>query len=270
VSNGTAPALAAPKETGSIGRRSRLAAHLFTLGALVLWQLYSMTVEPYVLPGPVPVALRLVDFVTDWSLAKHAFISFAHVFSAIAISFVVGSGLALLAHYVSALRLAIHGRISPFLNSFSGIGWTLLAIVWFGVNDVTVVFAITVVLTPFAIINMREGLETLDWELLEMSASFTRNRWREFIHVVLPSLVPFIFATIRISFGVSWKVTLAAELFGGRSGLGYLFNLARQDFDVALILVVIVVIIAFVYGADRLVFAPIQARLRRHHDLEAA
>jgi NitT/TauT family transport system permease protein/sulfonate transport system permease protein len=270
VSSGTAPSLAAPKETGSAGRRSRLAAHLFTLGALVLWQLYSMTVEPYVLPGPVPVAVRLGDFLTSWSLAKHAFISFAHVFAAIAISFVIGSGLALLAHYVSALRLAIHGRISPFLNSFSGIGWTLLAIVWFGVNDVTVVFAITVVLTPFAIINMREGLETLDWELLEMSASFTRNRWREFVHVVLPSLIPFIFATIRISFGVSWKVTLAAELFGGRSGLGYLFNLARQDFDVALILVVIVVIIAFVYGADRLVFAPLQARLGRHHDLEAA
>ena len=35
----------------------------------------------------------------------------------------------------------------------------------------TVVFAISVVLTPFAIINMREGLETLDGEVLEMAAS---------------------------------------------------------------------------------------------------
>lgn len=248
------------------GRRSRLAAHLFTLAVLAAWQLYSMTVEPFVLPGPWPVAVRLYEFLTTWSLARQAFYSFGHVFAAMAISFVVGSGLAFLAHYVPAFRLAVHGRLSPFLNSFSGIGWTLLAIVWFGVNDFTVIFAISVVLTPFAIINMREGLETLDSELLEMSASFTRRRGREFFRIVLPALMPFIFATARISFGVSWKVTLAAELFGGRTGLGYLFNLARQDFDMALILVVIIVIIAFVYGTDRLIFAPLQAQLGRHHE----
>jgi len=75
--------------------------------------------------------------------------------------------------------------------------------------------------------------------------------------------MPFVFATLRISFGVSWKVALGAELFGGRTGLGYLFNLAQQNFDVRLILVVIAIIIAFVYGTDRLVFAPLQARFTR-------
>jgi NitT/TauT family transport system permease protein/sulfonate transport system permease protein len=218
-----------------------------------------------VLPGPWPVAVRLAQFLTTFDLFKHAFASLAHVFAAMSVSFVVGTGLALLAHYVPALRLAVHGPLSPFLNSFSGIGWALLAIVWFGVNDLTVVFAISVVLIPFAIINMREGLDTLDAELLEMSASFTRRRGREFARIVVPSLMPFVFATLRISFGVSWKVTLAAELFGGRSGLGYLFNLARQDFDMALILAVIAVIIAFVYGTDRFVLAPLQARAARHH-----
>lgn len=245
-------------------RRSRWAAHLFTAAFLLAWQAYSLAVPPYVLPGPWPVAVRLWEFLTTFDLFKHALASLAHVFAALAVSFLLGSGLALLAYYVPALRLAVHGRLSPFLNSFSGIGWALLAIVWFGVNDLTVIFAITVVLTPFAIINMREGLDTLDAELLEMAASFTRRRGREFARIVAPSLLPFVFATLRISFGVSWKVTLAAELFGGRSGLGYLFNLARQNFDMALILAVIGVIIAFVYGTDRFVLAPLQARAARH------
>ncbi len=168
----------------------------------------------------------------------------SHIFAAIALSFAIGGGLALLAHYAPVFRLAVHGRLSPFLNSFSGIGWTLLSIVWFGVNDGTVVFAISVVLIPFAIINIREGEVPVDTEMLEMAASFTRSRWRQFTRVVLPALVPFIFATIRISYGVAWKVALAAELFGGRSGLGYLFNTARQNFDMPLILVVVIVIIA--------------------------
>jgi len=244
-------------------RRSRLAANLFTLAFLAAWWGYSLTVPPFVLPGPAPVAARLYQFFTTYNLWKQAVASLEHILAGMAISLVVGSALALAAHYAPVLRLAVHGRLSPFLNSFSGIGWTLLAIVWFGIDEFTVVFAISVVLTPFAIINMREGLETLDRELLEMAASFTRNRWREFVKVVVPSLAPFVFATLRISFGVSWKVALAAELFGGRTGLGYLFNLAQQNFDIRLILVVIAIIIAFVYATDRFLFAPLQARFAR-------
>jgi NitT/TauT family transport system permease protein/sulfonate transport system permease protein len=247
----------------STGRRSRLAAHLFTLAFLLVWAAYSWTVEPFVLPGPVLVAVRLYQFLTTYTLYKQTFASIGHVIAAMTLSVLIGGGLAFLAHYAPVTRLAVHGRVSPFLNSFSGIGWTLLSIVWFGVNDGTVVFAISVVLIPFAIINMREGLDTLDAEMLEMASSFTRSRRRQFARIVLPALLPFVFATVRISFGVAWKVALAAELFGGRSGLGYLFNTARQNFDMPLILVIVIVIIAFVYGTDRLVFAPLQGRLQR-------
>ena len=187
----------------TIARRSRLAAHLFTLAFLLAWWGYSQTVPAFVLPGPVPVATRLVQFFTTYNLYKHAFASLEHIAAGMTIAFAVGTALALAAHYFPVLRLAVHGRVSPFLNSFSGIGWTLLSIVWFGVNEFTVIFAITVVLTPFAIINMREGLDTLDREMLEMAASFTRNRWREFTRVVAPALLPFVFATLRISFGVA-------------------------------------------------------------------
>src|SRR5215472_3702883 len=124
-------------------RRARHAAHLFTLAFLAAWWGYSLTVPPFVLPGPVPVAIRLFEFFTTFNLLKQAFASLGHIAAGMVIAFVLGSALALLAHYVPVLRLAVHGRLSPFLNSFSGIGWTLLSIVWFGVNEFTIVFAIT-------------------------------------------------------------------------------------------------------------------------------
>ena len=37
------------------------------------------------------------------------------------------------------------------------------------------------------------------------------KRARMFARVIVPSLYPFVFATLRIMFGVSWKVTLTAE-----------------------------------------------------------
>jgi NitT/TauT family transport system permease protein/sulfonate transport system permease protein len=245
--------------------RQRVALFLFVAVLLGAWALFAAQVPSYVLAGPTQVARQLIEFVRTFALAKHALFSFLHVTEAIAAAFAVGWLLALLAYYVPALDFAVHQRISPAVNSFPGVGWIMLAIIWFGIGDVTVVFSIGMTLLPFVLINLREGFNALGAENMEMARSFTRNGRRAFLLVILPYLYPFMFATLRICFGVAWKVTLTAELFGGRNGLGYLFNLARQSFDTALILVVIIIIISSVYVLDRLVFKPVQQRLERQH-----
>ena len=242
-----------------------LAAHLFTLLFLAAWQIASMVAPSYLLPGPVPTAQRLWVFLTSARDLGHLGASLYHVGVAISISFVIGSLLAIIPYYLPVLRLAIERRIGPFLNSFSAIGWTLLSIMWFGVTPLTVIFAISAVLVPFALVNMSAGLANIDREMIEMAGSFTRHRWRMFALVIVPSLFPFIFATLRIMFGVSWKVTLTAELFGGNSGLGYMINLARQEFDTATIFAAIILIIAFVHCMDHYVLGPLQASVSRHY-----
>ncbi len=246
-------------------RLRRRAAHVFTLGCLGLWVLYSSLVEAYVMPGPWSVAVRFTEFFADTSFIGHMLWSFFHILVAITVSFIIGFLLALLPFYIFVAGKAIDHRLTPFLNSYSGIGWTLLAVLWFGINDFTVIFAISMVLVPFAIINIREGLQQLDKEILEMGESFSRARWKNLILIIVPSLYPYLFATLRICFGVSWKVALTAELFGGDRGLGYLLNLARQDFDTPLILVVIFIIIIFVYSTERFIFNPIQNKLAEHN-----
>ena len=259
-----APSLQPRGLVARIGSR-RLAAHLFTLLFLAVWQAASLIAPSYLLPGPIPTAQRLWVFVTSARDLGHLGASLYHVGAAIAISFVIGSLLALIPYYVPVLRFAIERRIGPFLNSFSAIGWTLLSIMWFGVSPLTVVFAISAVLVPFALVNMAAGLANLDGDLMEMAGSFTRRKWRTFALVIVPSLYPFIFATLRIMFGVAWKVTLTAELFGGNSGLGYMINLARQEFDTATIFAAIIIIIAFVHGMDRYVLGPLQGSVSRHY-----
>jgi NitT/TauT family transport system permease protein len=259
-----APSLQPRGLVARIGSR-RLAAHLFTLLFLAVWQAASLIAPSYLLPGPLPTAQRLWVFVASARDLGHLGASLYHVGAAIAISFVIGSLLALIPYYVPVLRFAIERRIGPFLNSFSAIGWTLLSIMWFGVSPLTVVFAISAVLVPFALVNMAAGLANLDGDIMEMAGSFTRRKRRMFALVIVPSLYPFIFATLRIMFGVAWKVTLTAELFGGNSGLGYMINLARQEFDTATIFAAIIIIIAFVHGMDRYVLGPLQGSVSRHY-----
>lgn len=245
-------------------------AGAFAAALAVAWVIAAGMVPPYILPSPQKVWTSAIAFFGSQRQLGHLQATLTHIGLSILLSFVAGALLALAAHYARWSAPAIHQRLSPFLNAFSGIGWTLLAVIWFGVSTLTVVFSISVVLLPFALINLREGLLAMDRELDEMSRSFGRGRWRQFTLVVAPALLPFVAATLRIMFGVAWKVALTAELFGGSQGLGYLINIARQEYDTETIFTVILFIIAAVYLADRLIFQPIERYTARQFGGQAA
>ena len=238
-------------------------AHLFTVGFIAAWWGYAQIVPAYQLPGPGIVAERIVTFLGDSEEFAQLLLSLFHVSVAIAVAFVIGCALAALAHYVRPLRLLIDGRLTPFLNAFSAIGWLFLSMLWFGLDSFTVIFAVTLILIPFTIINVRAGLQELDGDLIELGRSLSRSPIRTATKIIIPLLVPYLFAALRNSFGVSWKVVLTAELFGGSGGVGFLLNIARQQFDTETIFAIIAFILCFVAFAEVVLFRPIQRHLDR-------
>lgn len=245
-----------------------VAVNLFTLAALGAWFALARTVPDYQLPGPWVVLTRLPDFLSDPMLRWALIVTLGHVVAAFAIAFVLGCALAVAAYRYILLRTLIDARITPFLNAFSAIGWLFLAILWFGLSSLTVIFTVTMILVPFTAINIRVGLNELDRELIELGQSLTTSRLLQLRTIVLPLLVPYIFATLRNSFGVCWKVVLTSELFGGNSGLGFILNTARQEFDAASIFAIILLILLFNAIVETLIFRPIQSRLDRRYKVD--
>lgn len=250
---------------GSAAAR-RLCTHAFTALCLLAWWGLSRVLPPYLVPSPLAVLQLVARFFSELPLFMHVVASLAHVASALAISFVLGSGLAILSKEIVFLDVLIRGRLLPLVNAFPGVGWAMLALLWFGLGNFSVLFSIGLVLLPAAIINMRSAVDQVDAELLEMARSFGHSRMRVLRLITLPCLIPLAFATLRINFGTAWKVALTAELFGGGSGLGYLMNLARQSYDTATIFAIFVIMVGLVYGGDRAVFEPGARLLRRLHE----
>lgn len=237
-----------------------ISAHTFTVVVVVGWLIAAHFVPPYLFPGPILVGKALRNLLTDRGMLQDVFASAWHVCAAVVASFVLGSGLALLSREVPSLDELVMRRILPFVNSFPGVGWAILALMWFGIGSLSVVFTISLVLTPLALINMRTAIDNVDAELYEMAYSFGRGRVNILRKIVAPSLIPYAFATFRINFGTAWKITLTAELFGGGAGLGYVLNVSRQGFDMATIFAIFAIIIAFSVAVEQLVFRPLQRR----------
>ena len=79
-------------------------------------------------------------------------------------------------------------------------------------------------------------MESVDRGLLAMSRSFRRSSGRTVRSIVIPSVVPFLFASGRVSFANSWKLAALAETFGGYLGIGYQLEKAFQTFSVVTLL----------------------------------
>ncbi|MCP5152701.1 MAG: ABC transporter permease subunit [Ectothiorhodospiraceae bacterium] len=242
---------------------SRLLADGLVVAVVVVWWLLSTRLPEFVLPGPGAVLERLVDLFTEPELVSQTALSAARVVGSVVVAVLAGSLLALLARFVPLLTLVVERRLQPFLNSFPSVGWAILAVIWFDISNFSVMLVQVMILIPFCLINVLQGLRELDPELMEMARSFTRSRRKTVVRIMLPMLMPYVMAATRIAYGVGWKIALVSELFGADSGLGYLMLQAQINADAPMVFATCLAIVVLFYVGERVVLDPI-ARLVRY------
>jgi NitT/TauT family transport system permease protein len=234
-----------------------------TLAAVLAWGLKAHGLSDMVLPGPIPVLHRLGQLFLDPAFLGQTLASTSRILLSVALSLVIGGGLAVLQLAVPALDWAIGAALLPFLNAFPSIGWAILAAIWFPPNSAAIVFVQVAILIPFCLINIAEGLRQLDPELAEMGLSFTRNRTRRLRLLTIPLLMPFIIGALRIAYGIAWKITLVAELLGSTSGLGYLMLQAQGAADLTTVLAACLCIVILFMAGERLIIDRIAGKYQR-------
>lgn len=244
-----------------------LGARLIGEGLVVLviagWWYLSLDLPDYVMPSPQAVGKALLDLFIDPDRLVHVLTSAARVVIAVIAAVVFGTILALLPRRWPDLQLVIDDGVRPILNSFPSVGWAILAVIWFQVSNLSVIFVEVMILIPFCLINISEGLKELDRELMEMGQSFTRNRRRVFLRIMLPLLAPYLMGAVRMSYGVGWKLALVAELFGTTTGLGYLMLQAQTIGNAAAVFATCFAIIVMFITGERLVIDPLSRLVRR-------
>ena len=216
----------------------------------------------FILPGPLAVAERVIDFFIVSGIIDDSAISTARVAASVVIAVALGSVLAFLPRQWPVADAIVHERIKPFLNSFPSVGWAILAVIWFGNSNFTVIFVQVAILTPFCLVNVSEGLKELDVELLEMGRSFTRSRFKVFRRITVPLLMPYVIAALRMAYGVGWKIALVSELFGAESGIGYLMLRAMSAADAETLFAACFAIVLIFIAGEKLIIDPLSRRFQ--------
>ena len=214
-----------------VTRSSLLGRLLFPVVCLVIW-LVSIkavtTIWPFavdVLPTPWQVLKFMWDEITGHTLAPHnMYVTFGISLQRLAI----GMAIAMVVGTVIGLAMGLSKAVDAFFNDWvvailamPNLAWALFCSLAFGFGDTGPI--ITVVLTgvPFVIMNVREGVRNTPTDLFDMARAFGVPRQRVIRHVLIPSLLPFLFAAARYAFALGWKGLVVAEVFGGQDGAGW-------------------------------------------------
>jgi NitT/TauT family transport system permease protein len=201
-----------------------------------------------------------------WELAAsgEAFTNFAASFFKTTLGWVgalaLGIPIGLLMGRYRYARAFFHDFVYIFAN-VPLLVYAVVALVIFGISPWGPAFVVMLEAFTGIAINTAAGVESVDRGLLSMSRSFRRSSGRTVRSVVVPSVVPFWFASGRVSFANSWKLAALAETFGGSSGIGFELEKAFQTFSVQTLLAWMFFFVIFVILVERLLIAPAERRV---------
>jgi NitT/TauT family transport system permease protein len=195
---------------------------------LIWWGLYL--IFPNLLPGPVSTLKESIHLILDGTFVFHMIQSLRRVFvgAAIAMVFSVAVGI-----YMGTVLMG-ERFFQPLVViglTIPGLMWSLIAVMLFGINEIAPYFAVSVTIFPMLVINIWAGVKALDKELMDMSHVFHFSPRMKITQVIIPQLIPNIFAATRYGLGLAWKVVVVVEMFGTSNGVGYQVMKAYQIFN---------------------------------------
>jgi len=236
---------AAPAWANSILSRVVRDKRLLSLASVVfviaLWQWGAGHVSGFLLPPPAEVLARFLD--PKW---------LARLTGALGQSLMqlgLGFGLTLLVAVPlgviigrSVILTRMFGPVINAIYAIPPVAFIPFLIVWFGLfleARVALVFLMSVFDVLVIVIA---GARDVRSSLVDVGRSFGASHRQRLRLIVLPALLPFLFAALRVGSARAINGMITAELFFAAVNLGAIMKRATQNFDTATVLSVVLLV----------------------------
>ena len=228
----------------------------------------SFILDEFTLPGPVKVWRAIWEILKSGAFFNDFGASISKTFIGFGIAALVGVPIGFLMGRTRYWKAFFHDGVVG-AGSVPGIVYAIMALVIFGIGFQGPVVAVGLISMPFIALNVAEGLEGVDNDLLRMSTAYGRTERQTLRHILIPSMLPFVFAGVRLSFAIAWKVEALTEVFGSSNGVGFQIRFAFQGFSITRVLAWTLMFIAFLLVIER-ALAILERRLFRWRTWEQA
>lgn len=214
---------------------------------MALWQWAAQTghLNPLYMPAPSAVAATLLQLFLQGTIWPHLYATFSAALGGLAIGLGLGAALGAAA----ALTPLIGDLLEPVMIGLNAVPRVVLAplfVIWFGIglgSKVALAVMLVAVLIFFTVFT---GIREVDKKLVERVATLGGG-WRDLLReVYLPSVVAWVLGNLKVAVGFAFTGAVVGEFVASTRGLGYLLSFAQSNYNSALMIALIALIMGFV------------------------
>lgn len=203
------------------------------LGLGLLWQITVWTLDypAAILPGPVEVFKALVDMIELGVLWSDIGVSFYRLGVGLVVGLVIGTAIGL-AMGVSHVWERIATPLMNFGLATPGIAFIPLAILWFGLTDLTVISILIVEVVLVVMLMTWTAVRGVDKAVVAAARTMGFRGMKMFVQVLLPASLLGIIGGYRMAFSRAWRALIGCEMLAGvAGGLGYRIAVSQTEFQ---------------------------------------
>ena len=219
--------------TASVGSRQFITIAVLVFVALGLaWWIVTKAgwVTPLFLPPPGKVMARLQELAVSGKLLDDMLISIYRI----SLGFLISTAFALPIGILIGSYRAWEAMIEPlvdFIRYMPVVAFVPLTILWTGTGDAQK-FLIIFIGTFFQqVLLVMDNVKSVPRDFINLGRTLQMPESRILTRIILPSAMPGIWDSMRISLGWAWTWLVVAELVAATSGLGYRITTAQRFFQ---------------------------------------
>lgn len=209
---------------------------------LILWGGLSMMYSPIILPGPIQTIKDMKNIFIDVHFLNHVLTTLKRLVIGLFSAVFLGSILGIIIGENRKIK-DLFEPIFHILQSTPPISWLSLGIIWFGLDGQASVFIVFIASISILIINISEGFDNIDFNLIEMARIFNFSKKDILFKITLPSLKSYFKSGVTIAVGLGWKLIIMGEVLSSNTGIGAEITNARLNIETSKLLAWTIIVI---------------------------
>jgi ABC-type nitrate/sulfonate/bicarbonate transport system permease component len=228
-----------------------------------------------VFPSPVDVLTRLIQLLRNGLLYDHTI--WHHLFNSL-MRWGIGFGIAVFLGIPTGVMLGVSRILNRvcmpiiyMIQIIPGLAWIPIALLLFGIGNVSTIFMIFILGYTPIVISTAGGIQSVSSNYINSARILGANRMTIVYRVLFPFALLSIINGLRIGLANAWRVLIAAEMIVGAGiGLGYIIIQSRWslDFEAAFVSIFLIVVIGLII--EKTVFGVLEKRFYNKLGLETS
>ena len=216
------------------------------IGILAIWSLASALglLSDRIFPAPWAVVEAAISLTLSGVLQQHLLASLNRVAVGLAAGLTIGVILAAIAGTAKRFEDTVDS-VMQILKAIPNFTLVPLLIIWMGIGDEPKITLIILGVSVPVYINTYSAIRNVDGRLIESATMLGLNYWERVWHIVLPGAMPGFLTGLRYALTSAWLALVFAETINARHGLGSLMYIARDTWQLNVMVLVITIYAVF-------------------------